>query len=171
MLQSIIKMILLKCRYGNKIKVGITSNLSLFSIFNIKNGTISFGRGFGVKKNTKISANGGKIIIGKGVNFNHNCMCISHESIIIGDNSSFGPNVCIYDHDHDFDSNGKIKGKFKSSEIVIEENVWIGANTTILRGTHIGKNSIIGAGSVIKGFIPENSLIKSDRSITIEALR
>ena len=41
-------------------------------------------------------------------------------------------------------------------EVVIEDNVWIGEKSIILKGTKIGKNSIIGAGSVVSGEIPEN---------------
>lgn len=40
-------------------------------------------------------------------------------------------------------------------QIVIDNNVWIGANAVILAGTHIGKHSIIAAGSVVKGDIPD----------------
>lgn len=40
--------------------------------------------------------------------------------------------------------------------INIGENVWIGANATVLSGVTIGKNSVIGAGSVVTKDIPEN---------------
>lgn len=171
MLESIIKLITLKIRFRGDIKIDLSKRISLKSIFKIDKGKISFGRGLGVKKGTQIAANGGHIVIGKGVNFNHNCMCVSHKSITIGDDCSFGPNVCIYDHDHAFNSNGKIKGKFKSSNIIIEDNVWIGANSIILRGSHIGSNSVIGAGSVIKGSIPKNSLVTQKRETNISELR
>lgn len=44
-------------------------------------------------------------------------------------------------------------------EIHIGENVFIGARASILPGTNIGNNSIIGAGAVVKGNIPENSIV------------
>lgn len=40
--------------------------------------------------------------------------------------------------------------------IVIEDGVWFGANVTVLGGVRIGKNSVIGAGSVVTCDIPEN---------------
>ena len=40
--------------------------------------------------------------------------------------------------------------------VVIKENVWIGSNVSILPGVTIGKNSVIGAGSVVTKNIPEN---------------
>lgn len=97
-------------------------------------------------------------------------MCIAHKNIFIGDNTSIGPNVCIYDHDHKFGEQGKKQG-FNSSEVIIEENVWIGAGTIILRGTHIGKNCVIGAGCVIKGEVPENSLVTQNREVKIVKLK
>ena len=44
-------------------------------------------------------------------------------------------------------------------EIWIEDNCFIGARASILPGTHIGKNSIVGTGAVVKGNYPENSII------------
>lgn len=172
MLQSLIKLIILKVKYRENIKISPTKRISLLSIFRItKKGKITFKRGLGVKKGTQIAVNGGNIYIGRGVNFNYNCMCVSYKSIKIGDNCSFGPNVCIYDHDHAFNSNGKIKGHFKSSEIIIENNVWVGANSVILRGSYIGENSVVGAGSIIKGNIPKNSLVTQKRDNNISKLK
>lgn len=44
-------------------------------------------------------------------------------------------------------------------EIRVEDNCFIGARATLLPGTHIGKNSIVGAGAVVKGKIPEGSIV------------
>ncbi len=44
-------------------------------------------------------------------------------------------------------------------EIYVGENSFVGARTMLLPGTHIGKNCIIGAGSVVKGVIPDNSIV------------
>ena len=111
-----------------------------------------------------------EIIIGNNVSFNRNSICAAHKFISIGNNSSIGPNCCIYDHDHRFGKNGKEPG-FKTDDVVIEENVWIGAGSIILRGTHIGKNSVIGAGCIIKGDIPPNSLVTQNREINIVELK
>ena len=42
--------------------------------------------------------------------------------------------------------------------IVIEDNCWIGSNVTILDGAHIATGCVIGAGSIVKGYIPPNSI-------------
>lgn len=111
-------------------------------------------------------AQSGGLKIGNGVSFNRNCIIISRDNIKIGDNVIFGPGVTVYDHDHVFTHDG-IKNEFRTGTIVIENDCWIGANVVILRDTHIGKGCMIGAGAVVKGDIPDHSLVKSDRSLQV----
>lgn len=84
----------------------------------------------------------------------------AQKKIIIGQNTVIASGVNI------IDSNGHITNSFDRTvgrdipeEIVIGDNVWIGLNAIILKGSQIGKNSIISAGSVVQGKFPENSLI------------
>ena len=112
---------------------------------------------------------GGELNFGNKVAFNSGCKIVCHQKIQIGDNTIFGPNVLIYDHDHIFDCETGVKRKeYKCSEIVIGKNCWIGANTVILRGTHIGDNCVIGAGCVIKGDFESGSRIIQKRVTEIK---
>ena len=54
-------------------------------------------------------------------------------------------------------------GKYKTGSIEIGNNVWIGANTIILRGTKIGDNAVIAAGSIVKGEVPTGAVIVQKR--------
>lgn len=124
-----------------------------------------------MRRNVTISAsNGGIIKIGNNVFFNENCMFFAHGAIEIGSQCMFGPNVCVYDHDHKFDANG-IKEGYKVGTVKIARNVWIGANVVILKDTCIGDNCIIGAGCVVKGNVPDNSIITGNRDNIIDKLR
>ncbi len=110
---------------------------------------------------------GASLNIGRNVSVNHGCMIVCRESIEIGNDVQFSPNVMVYDHDHDYRANGGVKSmKFKTSPIKIGDNVWIGANTVILRRTEIGDNCVIAAGSIIKGVYPDNSVIVQKRTTT-----
>ena len=86
--------------------------------------------------------------------------------IKIGNDVQFSPNVLIYDHDHDYKAEGGVKSmKYIETPVSIGNNVWIGANTVILRGASIGDNAVIAAGSIVKGTVPSNCLflnIKTD---------
>ena len=80
----------------------------------------------------------------------------SHYWLIeIGDNVTIAPRVHILAHDA---STFNYVGYTKIGKVNIEDNVFIGANSTILPGVKIGKNAIIGAGSVVTKDIPENSI-------------
>lgn len=54
---------------------------------------------------------------------------------------------------------------YKLKQVIIEENCWIGSNVVILPGTKISANSIIGAGCVISGLIPEGVIVTSNREL------
>lgn len=112
---------------------------------------------------------GAILSIGKNVSVNHGCMLVCHEKIIIGNDVQFSPNVMVYDHDHDYKADGGVKSmKFKTSPIHIGNNVWIGANSIILRGTFIGDNVVIAAGSLVKGTIPAGSLVYNKKEIVVQ---
>lgn len=128
------------------------------------------GDRFRTREGVKIDANGGRIEFGSNCAINRNSICVAHKAIIIGNNVLIGPNVCIYDHDHCFGKDGVMSNKFKDGEIIIGDNVWIGAGAIILRGTRIGNNSVIGAGTVVKGDVPACSLVVGDRKNSIRKL-
>ena len=87
--------------------------------------------------------------------------CI-YKKIIFGNNVLLGPNVTMVNGDHNMRKIGvpiidnNEKEASDDADIIIEDDVWIGANVTVLPGVTIGENSIIGAGSVVTKDIPSN---------------
>lgn len=99
------------------------------------------------------------VIVGIGTTINRNT-CIL-DKVKIGNYCSIGPNVVIAGSNHIF-KNPQKTIKEQGSElkgISIEDDVWIGANATILDGVIIGKGSVIAAGSVVNKSFPPNSVI------------
>lgn len=66
------------------------------------------------------------------------------------------------------DKNTKIN--IKKNKLIIGENVWIGLNAIILKNTNIGDNSIVAAGSVVKGKFPSNVLIQGNPAKIVRTL-
>lgn len=126
---------------------------------------LKIGRNFKMRDGAKIRVRKGAVcIIGNNSSINSNNMIACHDRIEIGDDVQLSPNVQIYDHDHDFRIEGGIKArKFKTTAVKIGNNVWIGANTVILRGTELGDNCVVGAGCVIKGKYDVGSVIIQKR--------
>ena len=100
---------------------------------------------------------GGKnVTIKDGSYLSFNCTMIDDGNIKIGYNTWIGPNVTISTTDHPIKANERINGTLYISDVIIGNNVWIGAGTVILPGVTIGDNSVIGAGSIVTKDIPAN---------------
>lgn len=116
------------------------------------------------------TSKGSELRIGKNSFLNHGCIFIAHERIIIGDNVQFGPNVLIYDHDHDYKKHNGLKD-YVTSPVEIGDNTWVGANVIILRGTRIGNNCVIAAGTILNGgSYADNTLIYQKRDTKINII-
>lgn len=75
--------------------------------------------------------------------------------IQIGKNVDLAPRVCIISGSHEIDMIGEHSaGVGSGGDVIIEDGVWIGANSTILPGVRIGKKAVIGAGSIVTKNIP-----------------
>lgn len=126
---------------------------------------LKLGKNFKMRDGAKIRVRKDAIcIIGNNTAINCNNMIACRERIEIGADVQMSQNVQIYDHDHDFRVPGGVKaGKYRTAPVKIGNNVWIGANTVILRGTEIGDNCVIGAGCILKGQYKEGSVIIQKR--------
>jgi acetyltransferase-like isoleucine patch superfamily enzyme len=98
-----------------------------------------------------------KVIIGNGTWINNNFVAISeHKGITIGENVCIGTFVEIYDSNfHGLEPDRRsISSSQEASDVVIEDNVFIGSNVKILKGVTIGRNSVIANGSIVVKNIP-----------------
>ncbi len=98
---------------------------------------------------------GTHIEVGKNFFANYNCMIIDVAKVKIGDNCQMAPNVAIYTAGHPIHPVSRNSMYEYGKEITIGDNVWIGGNTVICPGVHIGSNVVIGAGSVVTRDIPD----------------
>ncbi len=133
-------------------------------------GMLSIGKMFKIRNGAKVTVRkDGKCKIGHHCFINSNSLIVCHNNIQIGDYCQISPHVQIYDHDHDFrDREGLKSKKYKCESVIIGSNVWIGAESVVLRGTIIGDNCVIGAGSVIKGSIPSNTVVVQKRNTILK---
>lgn len=94
--------------------------------------------------------------IGNDTFINHNAYLMDGGTITIGNHCFIGPNCGMYTANHPLIFLERNQGYEIALPIIIEDDVWIGANVTILPGITIGKGSVIGAGSVVTKNIPSN---------------
>ena len=98
---------------------------------------------------------GSHIEVGKNFFANYNCTILDVAKVRIGDNCQMAPNVAIYTAGHPVHPDTRNSAYEYGIEVTIGDNVWIGGNTVICPGVHIGNNVVIGAGSVVTRDIPD----------------
>jgi len=115
---------------------------------------------------------GGKITIGKYCGFSSPVIS-SKSSVTIGDRVMVGGNVRIFDHNyHSLDpllrGTGADMSDVRTRPVHIDDDVFIGTNAIILKGTHLGPRSIIAAGSVVFGLdVPADSMVKGNPAVVV----
>ncbi|CAI2326596.1 MULTISPECIES: acyltransferase [Vibrio] len=169
LIRKIIITTLYKFIYWNRFKINPIKSYFGGCINISDNGVIVVGEGLRNKKNLSFNVSGGKLLIGKKSFFNNNVSINVKNKIIIGDDCLFGENICMYDHNHNYqqyDINIREQG-FSSKEIKIGNNVWIGSGSIILSGVEIGDGSIIAAGSIVTKNVPCNSVFLQKRDTII----
>jgi acetyltransferase-like isoleucine patch superfamily enzyme len=98
---------------------------------------------------------GARISIGGGTSFSNNVQLFAEQSITIGARCLIGDAVLILDSDfHDLSAAGRHSRPAITAPVVLEDNVFVGSRVIILKGVTIGKDSVIGAGSVVVRSIP-----------------
>lgn len=102
---------------------------------------------------------GNRVYIGRGAAMSAK-VCIR-----IGDDVMFGPGVCIMAGDHNTELRGVPMARLEKKRsgddlpVVIDNDVWIGARVTILKGVRIGSGAVVAAGSVVTRDVPPFSIV------------
>lgn len=126
---------------GATVRVGANANLNHLAVHALAPGVV--------------------VELGAWVSFNGACQITAHEPshIRIGAGCLFGGGCSIASSDvHKILDVRTGERLNPAADIAIGEHVWAAANVTILRGSRIGADSVIGVGSVVRGEIPANAL-------------
>ena len=169
------------CRIGKKLKlIGIP-------IVDIRNGGLvligdrvtlnSRNRGYHISMHSpvKLFADrpGAKIEIGDDSRIHGSCLH-AYKRIVIGRRCLVAANTQIIDcsaHDICLENPADRVHTFGTAKpVTIEDDVWIGMNSIILPGTHIGAGSVIAAGSVVSGNVPSRSVVAGNPAKVVKSL-
>lgn len=110
------------------------------------------------------------ILLGNGCKIGRRCMITAKNEVRLKDNVMLGPSVVIADHSHEFSDLTipiHAQGLTEGGRIYIEENCWVGFGAAIIctSGTLvIGRNSVIGANSVVTRSIPPATVVAGNPS-------
>lgn len=105
------------------------------------------------------------LLIGNYTSFGDNCYITCANKIVIGNNVLIGDNVFITDNFHGRSSKNECnippaeRELWSKGPVIVEDNVWIGRNVSIMPDVTIGRGTVIGANSVVTKDIPEFSVV------------
>lgn len=127
------------------------------------------GENVNIERGARFGA-GTKIHIGRNSGLGINC--VVPNGSIIGDNVMMGPNCYIHERNHNFkrtDIPMILQGFATSQPVIIDDDVWIGRDVTIMIGRHIATGSIVAANCVLTKDFPEYSIIGGNPSVLIRS--
>lgn len=103
--------------------------------------------------------------IGAGTYFNRYCTISAHERVVVGKHSMFGPGVKIFDNTHKHSPEVGVNCQLSTAPIFIGDNSWVCSDAIILKGARIGKNCEIGAGCIVRGYVPDGSVVANKQEM------
>lgn len=100
---------------------------------------------------------GKNISVGENVFINACCHFQDHGGVTLGDGCQIGHNVVFATLNHGLSPEDR--AFTYPDPIVLERNVWVGSNATILQGVTIGENAVVAAGAVVTRDVPANTIV------------
>jgi acetyltransferase-like isoleucine patch superfamily enzyme len=106
---------------------------------------------------------GATLTIAKGAYLNRNVHIVTAGAVSIGRGVKVGWDTVIMDTD----LHGHSGKPAESKPVVIEDDVWIGCRVVILKGVHVGRGAIIGAGAIVTKNVPPLAVVGSPRATVL----
>ena len=125
----------------------------------VQGSIIEIAHGVFIDSFVKIKPAGGpgNVFIGEGTTINSGCVIYTGNGVTIGRNCAVAANCTFASVNHQYADAARpiIEQRFMPSRggIVVEDDVWIGANTVILDGAVLGRGCVVGAGSLVRGIL------------------
>lgn len=117
-----------------------------------------------------------RLVIGSHTNLNYRTLISVAHSVTIGSYCRFAGEIKIFDNNsHPTDylerrNNGGRMTEQDVAPVVIEDDVWIGNNSIILKGVHIGRGAIVAAGSIVTKDVPAHSIVAGNPARVVKRL-
>ena len=155
-------------QYGRHLQCGKNLNLQAFSSINaLSYNGVKIGNNFTLGKYSIIECTGvlrdvgNSLTIGNNVGMNHYCFIGARGDIIIGNNVIFGPRVSIFSENHNYSDQSRLINEqgVTKGKTIIGDDVWVGANVSIMSGVEIGDGCVIASGAVVTKSVSPYSIV------------
>ena len=126
-----------------------------------KSGTVRFGRFVWIGDGTKIRCHEGEVEIGAKTVIGQECTISAYRHVRIGEQCVIADRAMFIDFDHgvvEVERPIRLQGIYMR-EVEVGNNVWVGYGACVLRGSHVGDNSIVGTSTVVTRDLPANAVV------------
>lgn len=102
-----------------------------------------------------------RLLVGDGCVIGRASHVVAHQRVVLGDQVYCGPNVYITDGNHSYDDPEQPVGTqpLRISAVEIGSGSWLAANSTVLPGARLGRNVVVAAGAVVRGSVPDHTVV------------
>jgi acetyltransferase-like isoleucine patch superfamily enzyme len=152
-------------RHPKKIRLGegvVVDDHAMLDAKGEGNAGLILDDGVYIGRNTIVYTKGGDIELAAKVNVSHNCELFSSNLLKIGRGSFIAAySYILSGGEYEMDSKVPLSeqpGTKSRGATILGENVWIAAHVVVADGSVIGDHAVVGAGAVVRGEVPPNSL-------------
>ena len=135
--------------------------------------TIEIGSNTIIGRNCVLVCKGGTIELEQDVNISVNCTLISESRVSVGKKSLIGGHCYIIgggNHGIDFYGVAFVdQPRTEKGGVEILENCWLGANSTVLDGTTIGPDAVVGAAALVNRSVPPQTVVAGVPAVVIHS--
>lgn len=110
------------------------------------------------------------IQIGQRTAIMNGCELIARTSIVIGTDCRIGPHTLIYDADFHGLAPDQRDELGKTAAVHLEDNVWVGSRSIILKGVNIGRDAVIAAGSVVTKNVQAGAIVAGNPASQVDSV-
>lgn len=122
-------------------------------------GSLRLSAGCSLGAGCRITVHSGNANLGERVLVGPGCVIVARQSVRIGNRVLIGEYVTIRDQDHCIDTPLQVfESGFDVSPVEIGDDAWLGAKATVLRGSILGRGSVVGAHCVVRGHVPAGAI-------------
>ena len=112
-----------------------------------------------------------ELIVGDNTSLNYRTVISVESKVQIGSNCLIAEEVKIFDNNsHGIHYQHRTMTEKDTAPVVLEDHVWIGMNSIILKGVRIGKGAVVAAGSVVTKDVPSMVVVGGNPAVIIKRI-
>jgi acetyltransferase-like isoleucine patch superfamily enzyme len=158
--------------HDSTLEIGAGTRIGTNVHFHLRGGAVRIGPACEIRDGCVLKATGGEIELGEKCFMSYGCVLHATERIVLEERVGVGERVTMLDSSHDTDGGDEHwKAQALATEpVVIGANTLVFANAVITMGTHVGPNSQVAAGALVRGEHPAGALLAGVPARVVKSL-